>query len=265
MPGYYAQRVKRMLRLQRQYGIVERGDLMMELGTGWMHWDALIWRLFYDVKAVLFDVWDNRQIGRLKNYVRQLRAMLDDGFDLSASELKRALFLTDAVLKVESFDELYMLLDFQYVIEKSGSLTHFPDNSVQLVVSGGVLEHVQRESLLALGRETLRILKPGGWAVHSIDTTDHLQHYDQKESPKKYLGFSEREWKYLYENKVQYINRFQRGEWLELFKSSGFELVDEEMFRVDIRGLKLAPRYVHMDKGDLECTTLNLALRKPIR
>jgi hypothetical protein len=61
---------------------------------------------------------------------------------------------------------------------------------------------------------------------------------------------------------VQYINRFQRGEWLELFKSSGFELEDEEVFRVDISGLRLAERYVHMDKGDLECTTLNLALKK---
>ena len=29
-------------------------------------------RLFYDIKAVLFDVWDNRQLGGLKNYIRQL-------------------------------------------------------------------------------------------------------------------------------------------------------------------------------------------------
>jgi SAM-dependent methyltransferase len=262
MPGYYAQRLKRLLRLQRQYGIVRPGDRIMELGTGWMHWDALIWRLFYDVRAVLFDVWDNRQMGRLKNYVRQLRAMLHNGFELSASELKRAQSLADAILKVESFEEMYKLLDFQYVVASSGSLGQFADNSFQLVVSGGVLEHVQREALPALGSETQRILKPGGWAVHSIDTTDHLQHYDQTASPKIYLSFSERTWKYLCENQVQYINRFQRGEWLELFKSSGFELEDEEVFRVDISGLRLAERYVHMDKGDLECTTLNLALKK---
>ena len=263
MPGYYAQRVKRMLSLQRRHGIVGNGDHIIELGTGWLHWDALSWRLFYDVKVVMFDVWDNRQIGPLKNYVRQLRAMLNHGFELSASELKRAQSLADAIIKVESFDELYKLLDFQYVIEGSGSLRQFPDNSFQLVVSSGVLEHVQREALPMLGRETQRILKPGGWAVHSIETTDHLQHYDLKVSPKKYLSFSELTWKYLFESQVQYINRFQRGEWLELFKSNGFELVDEEVFRVDISRLKLAERYIHMDKSDLECSTLNLALRKP--
>ena len=106
MPGYYADRVKRMLRLQRQHGIVKDGDRIMELGTGWLHWEALTLRLFYDVEAVLFDVWDNRQLGGLKNYVRQLGPMLNHGFDLSASELNRAQSLIDTILKVESFEEL---------------------------------------------------------------------------------------------------------------------------------------------------------------
>src|SRR6202040_1146893 len=81
MPDYYAERVKRMLRLQKQYSIVSDGDRIIELGTGWLHWEALTLRLFYDIKAVLFDVWDNRQLGGLKNYVRQLKPMLSDGFE----------------------------------------------------------------------------------------------------------------------------------------------------------------------------------------
>jgi SAM-dependent methyltransferase len=264
MPGYYAERLKRMLRLQKQHGIVKNGDLIMELGTGWLHWEALSLRLFYDIEAVLFDVWDNRQLGGLKNYVRQLGPMLAEGFDLSASELKRARSLIEAILKVESFDELYKLLGFEYVVESSGSLAQFPGDSFQLVVSGGVLEHVQREALPTLVGEMRRILKPGGWAVHSIDTADHLEHYDRSVSPKLYLTFSEPAWRRFFENEVQYINRVQRGEWLELFKSNGFELIEEDARRVDISQLKLAERYVHMNKGDLECTVLRLALQKPI-
>ncbi len=136
IPGYYLERVKRMLQLQRKHGIVRDGDRVLELGTGWLHWEALTLRLFYDIEAVLFDVWDNRQLGGLKNYVRQLGLMLDDGFDLSASELKRARFLIEAILRVESFDELYKLLGFEYVVESCGSLSQFPHNSFQLVVSG---------------------------------------------------------------------------------------------------------------------------------
>jgi SAM-dependent methyltransferase len=261
MPGYYADRVKRMLRLQKQHNIVSNGDRILELGTGWLHWEALTLRLFYDIEAVLFDVWDNRQLGGLKNYVRQLGPMLSDGFGLTSEELTRAQSLVGDILKVESFSELYGLLGFEYVVESSGSLRQFSDKSFQLVASGGVLEHVKREGLPLLIAETKRILKPGGWAVHSIDTADHLEHYDRTVSPKLYLSFSEAKWKRLCENEVQYINRMQRGEWLALFRAHGFELIEEEVRRVDIGRLRLAERFADMDKGDLECTVLRLALK----
>jgi SAM-dependent methyltransferase len=262
MPGYYPKRVKRMLRLQRQYKIVREGDRIIELGTGWLHWEALTLRLFCDIEAVLIDVWDNRQLGGLKNYIRQLKPMLDHGFELSEAEIKRAQCLIETILKVESFAELYELLGFEYVVESSGSLAQFPSGSFQLVVSGGVLEHVKREAVPMLIGETRRILKPAGWAVHSIDTADHLEHYDRKVSPKMYLSFSEETWTRLFENEVQYINRMQRGEWLELFKANGFDLIEEEARRIDISGLRLANRYMQMEQGDLECTVLKVALRK---
>ncbi len=261
MPDYYADRVKRMLRLNRQHGIVRDGDCIFELGTGWLHWEALTLRLFFDIKAVLYDVWDNRQLGGLKNYLRQLGPLLNNGFELSPEELQRAQSLIEAILKVESFAELYKLLGFEYVVESSGSLSRFADGSFQLVVSAGVLEHVDRGAVPAVIPQTRRILRPNGWAVHSIDTSDHLAHYDGRVSKKRYLSSSEFAWKWLWKNKVQEINRLQRGEWLELFKANGFDLVEEEARPVDIGGLKLAPRYSHMDEKDLGCTVLRLALR----
>jgi hypothetical protein len=146
MPGYYADRLRRMLRLQKQHRIVNDGDRIMELGTGWLHWEALTLRLFYDVKAVLFDVWDNRQLGGLKNYLRQLRPLLVNSFGVTAAELRRAQSIIDQILQVTSFAELYDVLGFEYTIESSGSLKQFSNDSFQLVVSGGVLEHVKREA-----------------------------------------------------------------------------------------------------------------------
>ena len=97
---------------------------------------------------------------------------------------------------------------------------------MRLVSTGcewGVLEHVKRAALPTLIGETERVLKPGGWAVHSIDTADHLEHYDRSVSQKLYLTFSDETWIRLFENEVQYINRMQRGEWLELFNATGFD------------------------------------------
>jgi SAM-dependent methyltransferase len=261
MPDYYVERVRRMIRLTRQHDIIRNGDRLIELGTGWLHWEALTLRLIFDIEAVLFDVWDNRQLGGLKNYLRQLGPMLSVGMGLSSPQLQRAQSLINHILRVESFTDLYRLLAFEYVVDGSGSLKRFRDESFQLIVSGGVLEHVKRDTLPRVIAETRRILRPGGWALHSIDTSDHLSHYDSRLSKKLYLSISEPTWKLLFENEVQYINRVQRGDWLELFNSNGFELIDEDSRRADISGLTLAKRYLLMEKRDLECTVLRLAMK----
>ena len=265
MPDYYAKRIWRMLRLAKQYGIVRDGDRVIELGTGWLHWEALTLRLFFDIEAVLFDVWDNRQLASLKNYLGQLQPVLNGGKELglSPSQQRRAESLIAAIQKVGSFEELYRLLGFQYVVESSGSLRQFSDNSFQVAVSAGVLEHVARDAVPTLVRESNRILKPGGWASHCIDMSDHLAHYDSTVSKMKYLSFSEPVWKSVFENKVQYINRLRRGEWLELFRSGPFDLVEEADSRIDISRLKLAKQYANLDRRDLECTDVELLLRKP--
>jgi SAM-dependent methyltransferase len=262
MPGYYADRLKWVLRLQKQYEIVRDGDRILELGTGWLHWEALTLRLFYDIEAVLFDVWDNRQFGALKNYFRQLSPMLNEGFDLTGEEIRRARSVIERIVAAESFDALYQSLGFSYIVESSGSLARLPANTFRLVISGGVLEHVNRSALSDLISETQAVLRGGGWAVHSIDVADHLEHYDRSVSPKFYLSLPEGVWKTLCENKVQYINRVQRKEWLDLFQSSGFTLVDEEARRVNIGKLPIAKRFADMEKTDLECTVLRLALGK---
>jgi len=263
MPSYYMERMKRMLHLQREHNLICNGDRIIELGTGWLHWEALTIRLFYDVQAVLFDVWDNRQLSGLKNYVGQLSPLLEGDLGLSAAELARARSLIQAITKVSSFEELYKLLGFEYVVESSGSLAQFPSHSFQLVLSGGVLEHVKREAVPDLFKETVRILKPGGWVLHSIDIQDHLSYYDGAVSKKFYLTFSDRTWKYLFENRVQYFNRLQRGEWLDIFKSVDLELIDEDSWKVSIDKLKLAERFAQMDRCDLECGGLRVLLRKP--
>lgn len=263
LPSYYVDRVRRMLKLQRQYQLVQDGDAIMELGTGWLHWDALTTRLFFDVRGVLFDVWDNRQLSGLQNSVAQLGPILaGSGFGLSEAELERAQGLIGQIVEADSFEKLYNVLGFEYNVEPSGRLAQFPNESFQLIVSGGVLEHVDRKAAPSLLRESFGLLKPGGWALHSIDIQDHLSYYDPSASKKHYLKFSERTWRCLFENKVQYINRLQRHEWIDMFKAAGFEIVSEETWRVPLPA-KLAKRYASMDRKDLECGGLKLLLKRP--
>ena len=263
MPKYNIERVNRMLRIARSYGIPKNGIRIAELGTGWCHWEALTTRLFFDVQATLYDVWDNRQISALKNYLVQLDNSLDK---LEIDDTQRALAhkKISSIQGVADYEELYRLLGFEYVLDPDGKLGSVQKGSFDLVVSAGVLEHIYAKDAPVFVNGIGGLLKPGGLSVQSINIRDHLYLYDRTASPKQYLQYSNRTWNRYFENIVQYINRIQRSEWLRLFKEAGLELVEEQVEQEDLSGLKIAHDYHGYEKADLSCGGLQLVHRKPM-
>lgn len=260
---YYVDRVKEMLHLARTHGIVADGSRVLEVGTGWLHWEGMTISLFFDVEAVLFDIRDNRQLSGLKNYLLQLRNRMGEFRNLvSAKRLDYARSRIDAALAARTYEELYRRFRFEYAVEATGRPKAFPDGSFDLVVSRGVLEHVGRESATPIIQDTYRILRPRGWALHSINIGDHLSLYDPNAHPKLYLSFPDWLWRVVGENELQYINRLQRGEWIRIFESAGFRIVDETGAGVTLDGLRLAKRYRDMRPEDLQRTAVRVLLQK---
>jgi Methyltransferase domain len=263
MPAYYLERINRMLRIARSYGVPRNGINLLELGTGWCHWEAITTKLFFNVHGILYDVWDNRQLSALKNYIEQLDASLDK-LDINNAQRGSAHRTICKIREVANYDELYRLLGFEYVLDPSGKLGQLEKESFDLVVSAGVLEHIYANDapdfIDAIGTS----LKAGGYSVHSINIRDHLYLYDTTVSPKQYLQYSDRLWKLCFENDVQYINRIQRSEWLEFFRKAGLVLVEEEIEPEELSGLKIAKDYQKYEENDLRCGGLQLVHRKPV-
>jgi SAM-dependent methyltransferase len=263
MPQYYVERVQRTMDLARRHHLLHDGTKLLELGTGWMHWEALTSRLFFELQADLYDVWDNRQLEALKSYLNQLLAKLGTIQGLSPAQLTRASQLVKDISGVSDFDELYQLLGFRYVLDPTGTLESIASDSYDLVVSAGVFEHLPRAGVPSYLNQTFRVLKPGGFAVHSINTTDHLHLYDTSASPKNYLRYSNKKWERWFENEVQYINRLQRCEWMELFERSGFTLIEEESSLCQIDDLPVDMQYRGMDEKSLRTTSWCGVYQKP--
>ena len=219
--------------------------------------------LFYDVEAVLFDVRDNRRLNVIKCYAGQLDQVLDEELDLTPAESARAHRVLKAIAAVTSFDELYALLHFRYVVEPSGTLAQFEDNTFDCVYSCAVLEHVRAGILPEYIRDIRRILKPGGYSIHEIDIADHLSMYVPGMSRKNYLRYSDKSWKRFFENDFQYFNRLQVPDWMCLFEQAGLELVKDERAFVDLDGLKIGRQYAHLDEDSLRCVDLQVVHRKP--
>lgn len=116
IPTHYIDRVNRVLHIAKSHGVPKNGDRLIELGTGWLHWEAIITRLFFDVQATLFDIWDNRQMDGLKNYLEQLDNSLDK-LDTDNTQLSLAHKWISKIREINNYQDLYDLLGFQYVLD----------------------------------------------------------------------------------------------------------------------------------------------------
>lgn len=245
--------------LCKNHNAVKDGDQILEIGTGWMHFYSLYLRMFYELKVIALDIWDNRQFAALQTAVKKLT--VSGNQRLSNSAVQKNL---NKVIDCRNFDDLYKAFGYEYVIEPTGSIKNFADGQFDFITSFHVLEHVPAELVQELADNMFKKMKPGSLTIHQIGIDDHLTHYDRSASPKQYLQYSDGLWRLLFQNTVQYFNRLQTSDWLAAFEKSGFELVERLEDGVDIGSLEINDRFKRYPKRDLECTTLTLVYRKPI-
>lgn len=259
----YINRAQENLAFVEAQGGIRDGMRVLEIGTGWVHWEALFTRLFYDVELVLFDVWDNRQFDGFINYSRQLRTRLAAEVPRPADQIARAEALLDKIIACGSFDEFYALVGARYVLEPSGSMAAIADKSIDLAISSDVLEMIDARALPAVASDIFRVLKQGGLTTHQIVFGDHLRIYDRAVHPKQYMAFTDRQWLRWFENEVQYTNHWQHSDFVRLFKEAGFEFSDERIVEsCDSATLALAPRYAGYDRKDRDACVTRLGMIK---
>ncbi len=255
----YVERAKSLDELCVRRRAIRDGGRVLEIGTGWVHWYSLYLRVFHRVTMTMVDVWDNRQLAAMKALFADLKEHPAAGLDQDGE----AAAIVDSISSVGSFEELYDLLDLEYVIDGSGTLRDLASESFDTVFSFHVLEHVREQDTDEMIANMHRVLRPGGCSIHQIGIDDHLAHYDRaRESPKSYLQYSDRVWRTFFQNDVQYFNRLQMSDWLRAFRTHGFELVEHRAGSCNIDSLGIAPKYDGYSKEDLACTTLTIVCRK---
>lgn len=261
----YIVRGRTLLDLHRKHGLLADGMRLLEVGTGWLHFYSIFVALFHDVRATVTDIWDNRQLAPLRATFLQLGEVLDASFELRPEQSRRAHDVIRSIGACRSFDELYALLGFTYVLDDEGDLGFAGEGEYDLILSFHVLEHIHRDVIERHAARMASSLKPGGRQLHQIGIDDHLRHYDMALSPKHYLRYSDRTWKRWFENNLQYFNRLQRSEWKDLFRGTGMSILDEDAESCDIEGLPVDRRFAGLERQDLSCTTLTLVLEPSAR
>lgn len=115
-----------------------------------------------------------------------------------------------------------------YFTDGRESFCKIRDNSVHLIFSQAVLEHINKYEFQSMMEECYRVLVPGGKASHRIDLRDHLG------GALNNLRFSEKLWESkFFSSSGFYTNRLRWPEFLESFNNASFKEVKSELEKWD--------------------------------
>lgn len=196
-------------------GGLEQGFVSLELGPGDALLSAMLSQAFGGSTSYLVDVgaFASRDLQIYRNM---------------ASFLKEKGLPTSDIGSCNSLEDVLVACGANYYTSGLLSLRYLPDESVDFIWSGAVLEHIRQAEFMDTMRELRRIVRSNGICSHLVDLRDHLG------GALNHLRFSEQVWESDFMARSGfYTNRIHYSEMLELFRKAGFSINVVELNRWD--------------------------------
>jgi len=132
-----------------------------------------------------------------------------------------------------------------YAAPRDACHTGIESGIIDLITSTVTFEHIPKNDIVNIALECFRILKPGGIFSISIDYQDHWSYFDHTISVYNFLSFSETNWK-KFNPSLNYQNRLRDKDYAQIFRDSGFEIVEQKPIRASEDDLVLL-RHMQLD------------------
>jgi|JI102314A2RNA_FD_contig_21_21047910_length_1809_multi_8_in_0_out_0_2 SAM-dependent methyltransferase len=250
-----------------------KGQSSVEVGTGWVPVVPMLLWLAGNGECFTYDLTRLLIPRYVQEAARQLVTMCDGtALTLNSRTLPIRSERYDTLVRLvrdrSTAEDILEALSIRYSAPSDAGATPHLDNSVDLVFSNTVMEHVPVSQLVRLFRESFRILKPGGWALHLIDPSDHFSHSDSSISKINFLRFSDSEFD-RYNTRFCYQNRLRAPEYAELLRSAGFEIsvfscsVDDKSLGA-LASIPLSDRFKRYTPDEVCSTCVSVGVRKPL-
>jgi len=241
-----------LIKYMSRYGI--NCGTVLEVGTGWIPTIPHLLLAQGVDKLVLTDVdrlCDTTTFDHAKTFVRGSLGKLKE----VSAENPEAL---SANLEREGITEYRCPPDTESI----------PSETIDLVYSRTVLEHIAKGDLHKLTSEWMRLLRPGSFCIHFIDNSDHFEHRDRSLSRLNFLSVSNWVWKLSCLNPQIFQNRLRHSDYLKLFSEAGFDILltegqPDQQALADLEHLAINHAFSHYDKTDLATLTTIIVAQKP--
>ena len=167
---------------------------------------------------------------------------------------KRFFRLKELLYRVENEtpDQILKTLNIHAKIDDARTTT-MPEQSVDLIFSTVVFEHIDKKFLSGLLDEFKRIASTNSVMTHYIGLADQYASFDKSITPLNFLKYNERWWR-LFNNPVIPQSRLRIADYRELFNASGWEIAEERNTvgsPDDLDKIRLAPEFTRHKKEDL--------------
>lgn len=247
----------------------ELGDLrVVELGTGWV--PAVPYAFLFSGSRV--DTYDVDRLVRTRIARRTLVELRR-----RASEFASAAGITDDALlrrlsiaeQASDFAAACRSLHGSYRAPFNTLELPYADGEADLVFSNLVLQCIPRELLKPVLAESLRVLRPGGLAIHRVRMTDEYAAKDPKRNHLEYLQYSDHTWNRWCCHRLKHQNRLRASQFVSIFEELGCNCrmvercVDHDSIPV-VEKLPLADQFHGLGLEDLATINLDLVVQRPL-
>jgi SAM-dependent methyltransferase len=240
---------------------------VFEIGTGWLPVFPMCYALAGTGSCITVDLHRHMNQRLTLRLIRVLGQHLDQIATAVNAPIAEVRDRHAELSRASSVPDLLRRARVEYLAPGDATQTKLPDDSVDIVFSNSVLEHVTHDVLRAMMRESRRILQPGGLVMHSINCGDHYAYFDKRINFMNYLQFSEDAWQF-WNNDLQYQNRLRPRHFIEATEDVGLIMrICKHKARPDLLaalpGMHIAPEFAGYPPEQLACKSIDIVAAKP--
>lgn len=242
------------LRFAKKHNI-KPGFSSLEIGSGWYPVVPICFYLAGAGRIISIDLNDLMSTQGIKETIQKFKAYQKTGrlkrFEpyFTTERLGELMALDQSTLNRES---LLIALGIELVVGDARKMD-LKSNSLDIINSNNVFEHIYPAILKDILVEFKRVLKPDGIMSHFIDMSDHFAHLDQSISIYNFLRFSNKAWHRI-DNSVQPQNRCRLSDYEALYADLDISISEKEIREGSIKEVKatnLAEEYKGYSLEDL--------------
>jgi SAM-dependent methyltransferase len=262
-----------LIRRVRAQRLEIEGRTFLDIGTGWRPLLPVLLHLHGAERVVTIDVnpWlTPRSLHATLEAIDSIVGRFAGDFGLSEAHCRETLrrLRELSAAHPEEVDPVLAAAGVEYHSPMDAAATGLPPGSFDYVITSNVLEHVPPEEIRRIAQESMRLLRPGGVAIHHVNPGDHFS-LDPRVTTVNFLKFSPRAWR-LISSGLAYHNRLRCAEYPRLFRSLGYEIVYERA-EIDERALAALRRgevsphtsFAGFSEAELACYLVDVFARVP--